>query len=173
MSGARRAQEDEVEGGSDELHSPELAQVEERLVAAVIEEGEPGALSEEERLELERAIRAELEREHQQRLERLHRRQETARAQLEERRVRERHRQVALLKDAVRLQFYRERGYHRVEENGRERWVTTEELAARQRSRARVNTRAVGARVHRRFRMLPLYLLLALVAMAIGAFLVR
>lgn len=131
------------------------------------------ALSPEERAELEARFRREVEQDHAQRLERLHRKQETARSNREERLARARQREMSLLRDEVRMRFYKENGYQRIEENGRERWLPPEEYASRQRARARANTRAVGSRVHTKYKMVPLYLLLALIAMAIGAFLVR
>ncbi len=142
-------------------------------VAIVEEIPTTAAISEEERLALEAQFREEIERDHEQRMERLSRKQESARAHREERAARARQREAALIRDAVRMKFYQEKGYQRIEENGRERWIPAEEFAARQRAKARQNSRAVGARVHAKYKMVPLYLMLALIAMAIGAFLVR
>ena len=99
--------------------------------------------------------------------------QETSQGHREERRARARQREVARLRETVRKQFFQEKGYQRIEHNGRERWIPAEEFASRQRAKARANSRAVGAKVYSKYKMVPLYLMLALIAMAIGAFLVR
>ncbi len=151
--------------------APETAET--PLTAVVQEVPTTATLDAAEKARLEAEFRAEIERDHQQRMERLHRKQESARAHREERQARARQREVALLRDQVRMKFYQEMGYQRIEENGRERWIPAEEFASRQRAKARANSRAVGAKVYSKYRMVPLYLMLALIAMAIGAFLVR
>ena len=142
-------------------------------MVAEVEELPAGPITAEERAELEARFLAEVEQDHVRGLERVERKMANARLSHQERAARERMREVRLLRDAVRMRFYQEHGYQRIEENGRERWISPEEHALRQKTRSRTNPRAVGSRVGRKRRMLPLYLLLVLIAMAIGAFLVR
>lgn len=137
---------------------------------------ESTTLSEQERLALEAEIRAELEAEHQARLERVARRREELSATRELRQERVRQSEIARMREDVRRRFYQERGYERVEEHGRERWIPREEFDLRGRGKqARVrNTRAVGSRaIAGRYKWVPLYILLILVATALGAFVVR
>lgn len=160
-----------AEHAPPELPPALTATVEEEPPALADAEGQRNALSDDERARLEAEFRAEVARDHQIRLERLNRKLEMQHASREERRERERQRQIGLLRDAVRLQFYKENGYVRIEENGRERWIPPEEHALRRGGNRPKHSRSVGAQRLPRFRWLPLYLLLALVAMALGAFL--
>ena len=82
---------------------------------------------------------------------------------------------TARMREDVRRRFYQERGYERIEEHGRERWIPREEYELRTRGKApRIrNTRAVGARTAARYRWVPLYVLLILIATALGAIVVR
>ena len=138
--------------------------------------GAPGAeLSTDERERLEAEIRAELEAEHLSRLERVARRREELAQSRELRHERSKQAEVARMREDVRRRFYQERGYERIEEHGRERWIPREEYELRTRGKApRIrNTRAVGARTAARYRWVPLYVLLILIATALGAMVVR
>lgn len=134
-----------------------------------------GPLSDEERAALADQFRLELEQEHQSRLERLQKRQEDARTYRDQRLARLREVEAARIKDEVRAQFFREHGYQRVEENGRERWIPAEEYAYKRRARGGKprHSRAVGAMMQPKWKMVPLYVLMVLVAIVIGLLVVR
>jgi len=173
MGEGRGTVDDEgVETTPEEQDTSDAGRARAAMIAEV-QEVPAGPITPEERAELEARFLAEVEQDHVRGLERVERKMANARLTHQERVARERMREVRLLRDAVRKKFYQDHGYQRIEENGRERWISPEEHALRQKTRSRSNPRAVGARVNRKRRMLPLYLLLVLIAMAIGAFLVR
>lgn len=162
----------EEQGVAPTPGAPEEAARRPPLIAEVTEVP-AGPMTPEERAELERRFLAEVEQDHVRGLERVERKMANARLTQQERAARQRMHEIRLIRDGVRRRFYEANGYVRIEENGRERWISREEHALRQKTRSRSNPRAVGARTSRKRRLLPLYLMLVLIAMAIGAFLVR
>ena len=95
-------------------------------------------LAEEEALKVEADFRAELEAEHQSRQDAQVRREERSKEKMA---ARERERQILAeeeLKEKVRADFYKEKGYKLYTDSaGREHWLTPEEYDWRMRIRAR------------------------------------
>lgn len=126
--------------------------------------GEDAPMSDEERAEAMARIREDLEREHSGRIERLSHWQTGRHAS------RTREAEISRLREEARVNFYKEKGYVRISEAGREKWVPPEEAQWRSKRR--------GGRPRRagppgRPNMTAIYVLLVVVAAAIGAMLVR
>lgn len=126
--------------------------------------GEEPPMTDEERAEALARIREDLEREHSGRIERLSHWQTGRQVS------RSREAEVARLREEMRANFYKEKGYVQISERGREKWVPPEEAQWRAKRR--------GGRSHRasapgRPNMIAIYVLLVVVAAAIGAMLVR
>jgi hypothetical protein len=133
-------------------------------------------LSEAEAAQVEADFRAELEAEHINRSEAQVRREERSKDKL---RARERERQVLAeeeLKEKLRADFHREKGYKLYTDSaGREHWLTPEEYDWRMRIRARHDKnrrRFEGSHTAKR-RMMLMYGAAAVLAIIIGLVLVK
>lgn len=125
-------------------------------------------LTTEEREELAARIREDLEREHSGRLDRVQRwREGVHRGDA----ARTREAELAHMREEMRAAFYQEKGYVRITEAGRDRWVSPEEAAWR--SKRRRSGKPSHKPMNGRQSLLPFYVLAVLVAIALGVLLVR
>ena len=137
------------------------------------------ALTEAEQEELRALVRDGLEREHEARLARFERRRTQARDARDSRLRRQREAALARMRESMREDFYREKGYQKVMEHGRERWVTNEEYSwlQRVRSKRRRSKRTPTARSAqgrgRWLLQIPLYAGMALLAAVLALLLTR
>lgn len=126
--------------------------------------GEDAPMSPEERAAALARIREDLEREHSGRIERLSHWQ-TSRPS-----SRTREAELSRMREEMRQNFYKEKGYVRISDGGRDKWVPPEEAQWRSKRRSGRPRRALAPG---RPNMTAIYVLLVVVAIAIGALLVR
>ena len=144
--------------------TPPSANIRDPLASDPRVTGEEAPMSDDERAEALARIREDLEREHSGRIERL------SHWQTGRQTSRSREAEVSRLREEMRANFYKEKGYVKISDGGRDKWVPPEEAQWRSKRRS--------GRSHRpshpgRPNMIAIYVLLVVVAAAIGAMLVR
>lgn len=135
----------------------------------------PRVLSDDEREQVRAEIRATLEREHEARIGRLEKRKDRAESKHALVKRQRRESEISQMRQALREEFYREKGYRQVMDQGRERWVPAEEYAWRQRRHSRKRAPSLLSTINWRehSRNMPIYFGVVLVAVVLGYLLVR
>lgn len=131
-------------------------------------------LNEQEREEWTSRFIEELEAEHASRLRSLERRRAKSRNHHERRRAQGREAELSLMKDELRENFYKDRGYKLyIDSTGREKWVTPEEYEWLMQRRRRRGKKAIYRPQNVRARTIALYIGMAGFAVVLGLLLVR